>query len=365
MAVPTREQIAAAEAEVRTLAQAGQRDKARDRLIELTVACAQGGDLNSANRLRDLLYEVDPMALREIIRVNEVIEQAMSSSVNEGFKLAWSGLQEALTQEEFLGLYHALETHEVGQGKAVVQMGSRLDAIFFVNKGNLNVVCRIGDKNVACTVLEAGSVCGENCFQPSLWTVALVTLSPANLGVLRLERLTELEGRFPGIESKLNSYYDRHNDLPRLLREQGVDRRRHARFRADSKVSFQVLDKEGKPDERSFKGELFSISQGGLAYLLRIVKRENRRTLFGRRLLVTVLQQGSDLRFTGTVVAVTLHDPQEHDYSIHLAFVQPVAEELIRPLILPDLEPLEPLEELPDEEEQGPAAEGPAPAAEA
>lgn len=359
MAAPTREKIAAAEAEIKALAQGGQRDKARDMLIDLTVACAQGGDLGSANRLRDLLYEVDPMALREIIKVNEIIEQAMSSSVNEGFKLAWPELQQILTQEEFLALYHALETHEVGEGKAVVQAGSRLDALFFVTKGNLNVVCRSGDKNYGCKGLEAGSLYGENFFQPSLWTVALVTQSSATLGVLRLERLNELEASYPGLESKLHSYYDRQHDLPRLLQDQELNRRRHPRFRADTKVSFQILDKDGRPDERAFKGELHSIGQGGLAFLLRIVKRENRRSLFGRRLLVKVLQEGTDLSFTGTVVAVTLHDAQEHDYSIHLAFAQPVSEELINPLILPDLEPLEEHEE--DEEDEAPPPEGPQP----
>lgn len=352
MAAPTRERIAASEAEIMALAKAGQRDQARDKLIELTVACAQGGDLNNANRLRDLLYEVDPMALREIIKVNEAIEQAMTSSVDENFNLAWAGLRQALTRDEFLGLYHALESHEVAQGKAVVQTGSRLDAIFFVNKGNLNVICRSGDKNLAVKVLEPGAMLGENCFEPSLWTVALVTLSPASLGVLRLQSLADLETRFPGIESKLKIYHDKRHDLPGLLREQNIERRRFPRFRADSKVTFRVLNKEGKPDERSFKGDLHSISQGGLAYLLRIVKKENRRMLFGRRVEVTVLRQGGDLSFTGTVVAVTLHDPQEHDYAIHLAFDQPVAEDLIKPLILPDLEPLEE-----HHEEEGPAPE--------
>jgi hypothetical protein len=64
--------------------------------------------------------------------------------------------------------------------------------------------------------------------------------------------------------------------------------------------------------------------------------------LLGRRLLVKVPQENGNLKFTGTVVAVTLHNPREHDYSVHLAFDQPVSEELIRPLILPDPEtPLE------------------------
>jgi hypothetical protein len=357
MAAPTREKIKASEAEIFALAKAGQREKARDQLIELTVACAQGGDLNSANRLRDLLYEVDPMALREIIKVNELIEQAMSGSVDENFNLAWAGLRQVLTHEEFLGLYHALEALDVPHGKTVVQIGSRLDAIFLVNKGNLNVVCRIGEKNVVCKVLEPGSLISENCFQPSLWTVALITLSPASLGVLRLERLVELEGRFPGIESKLRNYNDKINDVPRLLQEHNINRRRFTRFRADSKISFQVLDKDGKPDERAFKGDLHSIAQGGLAFLLRIVKKENRRMIFGRRLLIGVPLATGALNFTGTVVAVTLHDPQEHDYSIHVAFDQPMQEDRIRSLILPDLEPLKEYQA----EEQEPAADSDTP----
>jgi hypothetical protein len=341
MVAPTQEKIAASETEIMALANAGQREEARDMLIELTVACAQGGDLNNAQRLRDLLYKVDPMALTEIIKVNELIEEAMNSSVNENFNLAWDSLRQIFTQEEFLGLYHSLEMHEVGQGKVVAQIGSRLDAIIFVNEGNLNVVCRAGDKNIACKVLEPGSMFGENCFQPSLWTAALVTRSPANLGVLRERRLTELEGRIPGIESKLSSYYEKLNDLPTILAEQEVDRRRYARFRADSMVTFQILGKDGKTAERSYKGEVHNIARGGLAFLLRIAKRESRRMLFGRRVLVTVPPENGDLKFTGTVVAVTLHDPREHDYSVHLAFDQPVSEELIRPLILPDPEPLE------------------------
>jgi hypothetical protein len=340
MAAPTREKMAATEAEIKGLAQAGQRDKARDLLIELTVSCAQAGDLNNANRLRDLLYEIDPMALREIIKVNEIIEQAMSGSVDEGFNLAWAGLRQILTQEEFIGLYHSLETIEVEHNKVVVQPGSRLDAIYFINKGNLNVVCRSGDKNMVCKVLEPGDMISENCFEPSLWTVALVTLAPSQLGVLRREQLAGLEGRLPGLESKLRGYYDKVAELPRLIREQGIERRSFPRSRADCKLTFQVLDKDGKPDERAFKGDLHSIARGGLAYLLRIVKRENRRLLFGRKVLITILAESGPIKFTGTVVAVTLHDAQEHDYSIHVAFAQPVAEEVIRPMILPDLEPL-------------------------
>lgn len=364
MVAPTQEKIAASETEIMALASAGQREEARDKLIELTVSCAQGGDLSNAQRLRDLLYKVDPMALTEIIKVNELIEEAMNSSVNESFNLAWDGLRQTFTLEEFLGLYHSLEMHEVEQGKVVAQIGSKLDAIFFINEGSLKVVCRTGDKNIACKVLEPGSMFGENCFQPSLWTTALVTRSPVNIGVLRERQLTELEERIPGIESKLNSYYDKLNDLPIILKEQELDRRHYPRFRADNVVTFHVLGKDGKPAERSYKGEVHNIGQGGLAFLLRIAKRESRRMLFGRRLLVRVPQENGGLKFTGTVVAVTLYDPQEHDYSVHLAFDQPISEKLIHPLIVPDPEPPMEKHRHEAEEEKGHSADSEEPSGE-
>ncbi|MEJ2691348.1 MAG: hypothetical protein P8130_15680, partial [Deltaproteobacteria bacterium] len=97
-----------------------------------------------------------------------------------------------------------------------------------------------------------------------------------------------------------------------------------------------------------------NIGRGGLAFLIRIANREGRRMLFGRRLLVKVPQDNGDLNFVGTVVAVTLHNPREHDYSVHLAFDQPVSEELIRPLLLSDPTPsLEEEFQHVEEEEKG------------
>jgi CRP-like cAMP-binding protein len=199
MAAPTKDQLAAREGEVKVLVEQDKRDEAGDKLFELIVDCARGGDINNANRLRDMLYDVDPMALTSIIKANEIIDEAMSGAISEDFVQAWSGLHDALTGDEFMALYHSLEKHEVGGGKTVVKAGSRLDALFFVNKGNLSVICDCMGKDVEVKTLEPGTMIGENFFQPSIWTVSVVTITPVELFILRQKQLLALVEKFPGI----------------------------------------------------------------------------------------------------------------------------------------------------------------------
>ena len=345
MAAPSREQIAKLETRIQQLVDQDKKDDAGKLLFELIESCALGGDINNANRLRDWFYDVNPMALNEIIKLNEIIEEAMSGAVNDKFAIAWSGLREALNEEEFLALYHSLDEREVEANKVLVKAGSKLDAFFFITKGNVNVIAHCGEKNYAVKVLEPGTMIGENCFRSSYWTLSLVTLTPVTMSVLRLEQLNDLENRFPGFDGRLANYADRFENIPALLKENKLDRRVYKRTTVEYKIMFQAMGKDGKTDDRSFKGELDNISQGGLSFLIRIVNRDNRRMLFGRRLFISVQAEDGPFTFTGSVVAVTIQSFQDHDYAIHIAFDKPVAEEVIAPL-LPKEEPED--EEIPD-----------------
>jgi len=345
MAAPSREILTAREAEIKTLVEQDKREEAGKILFDLIVSCVKGGDLKNAARLRDWFYEVNPMALSAIIKVNEMIEEAMSGSINEIFAQAWTGLKKILSDEEFSSLYHCLEEHSFEAGKQIVKAGSKLDALMFISLGNVNVNCLCGGKNETVKVLEPGMMISENCFEPSCWTTSLTALSPVTLSILRHEQLMELYDRFPGIDSKLTAYCEKFNDISRLLLEQGLNRRRHERFRIDQKITFQSVDRDGRAGERTYRGELDTLSRGGLSFVLRMVKRENRRMLFGRRLLVTLENEGEKVEFTGVVVAITIYDFQEHDYAVRIAFDKEVNEELVTALA----PPIDGEQEIPDE----------------
>ena len=173
----------------------------------------------------------------------------------------------------------------------------------------------------------------DNFFQPSVWTVNLMTMTQTTLFILREKQLTELESRHPGFENKLLACYKQFDNVPLSLREQNLHRRHSPRSSTGHKITFQAQTPDGSLDERSYRGELDNVSQGGLAFLLRIVNRDNRRMLFGRRLQITIVLDSEKMTLTGTVVAVTMHDLQTRDYAIHLAFDQQINKESVQALL--------------------------------
>jgi len=335
--------LAKREASIRALISAGEQDKAKTALFDLIVACAQDGDLDNANRLRDLLYEVDPMALKDIIRANELIEETLNGAVSDAFNRAWANLRELLTAEEFVALYHALAEHRIEADKPVVKAGSRFDALFLVTNGNISVTCSCGGKIVELAALEPGAAVEGNCFSPSVWTYSLTCLSPVTLHVLRRQQFVALLEKHPGLEVKLHSLCRPFDTIWQQLREKEAERRAFRRIQAHHRVTFQLLKEDDSRDNRLFRGELINIGRSGLAFILRIGKRKNRQALFGRRLSVTVDPEGRKAVFIGTVVAVSAYDLQNHDYAVHVHFADPVGSAVLQPLLPP----------VPEEEQTG------------
>jgi hypothetical protein len=78
-------------------------------IFDLIERCVQEKDFAEAETLRDRIYDVDPMALNEIIRSGEIIEEAKSESIDEGHRNIWSKLYSTLTTEEANALYFAMK----------------------------------------------------------------------------------------------------------------------------------------------------------------------------------------------------------------------------------------------------------------
>jgi len=329
MATPVKIDLAEQEAKIKQLVDQGQREEAGKELFTLIVSCVQSGDINNACRLREFFSTVNPMAIQEVIKVNEIVDQALRETVDDTFSNIWAGLREALNEEEFLALYHALQTKTAEPDKLILRIGSKLDGLLFLTEGTISVVCFCGEKNYQVKLMEPGSMIGESCFRASVWTVSLVTKTPVTMSILPYEQLTNLVNRFPGFEARLFNFASQFDDLPAVLKEKHLDRRRFERFTVEFKIQFQEIDKDGKAAGPLSKGLLDNISQGGVSFLLRIGSRDKRRLFFDRRLLISVQMEEGKIQFTGTVRAVTSHSLRDHDYAIHIAFDKEIPREKI------------------------------------
>ncbi len=327
--------IANKEANIFRMAAQGKTEEAKQALFDLVVSCARNRDFATAERLRERIYEIDPMALTEIIRSGEIIEQEKTGAISRDQLQTWSRLLDKLTPEEFSAIYHELERRMYQPEEVIVNQGDRNDELFFIDHGSVKVSYTRGEREIFVTSLNAGEIAGENFFNPSFWTISLTALTPARISVLKQGSFARWHSEYPGLESKLRDFYERCNNIQDLLQKKGLDRRRHERYQLSRKVQIQMVDAAGKPIGRGFRGELADISRGGLSFLVRISKKENTRLLLGRNMRVTipVAADPDQLHVDGIAIGVAPFHLLESDFSVHIKFNEPLAQDILQTIL--------------------------------
>lgn len=308
------------EEQIFQLAAAGNTEVAKKQLFDLVLSCARKKDFANAERLRERIYEIDPMALMEIIQSGEIIEQEKSESISENDLEIWTNLRRALAGDEFNSLYYSMEEKTYKPEETIVSQGTKNDELFFINMGGVRVSYMGGEKELFLKNLHAGQMAGENFFNASVWTVSLTAMQLTKILVLKRDKLNELEKKNPGIESKLRDYYNRTADIHKMLQAKGMDRRVHDRHKLERRIQLQVVDDKDRILS-SFRGEMTDISQGGLSFIVRITKKENSRLLLGRNIKIGIPVAGrSDKVLRGTIIGVQSFDLIMSDYSVHVKF---------------------------------------------
>ena len=114
----------------------------------------------------------------------------------------------------------------------------------------------------------------------------------------------------------------------------GRDRRVFARTRIYGKVETMILDREGKETGIGAKGELFDISAGGMSFFLRISQRKNVRSLYGRRIQMTLPSiGGSVVRLAGIILAIRSQPVVGNEYTVHVRFSKVLEPNVLRDLV--------------------------------
>ncbi|MEW6520476.1 MAG: cyclic nucleotide-binding domain-containing protein [Thermodesulfobacteriota bacterium] len=308
------------EEQIFQLAAQGDTTAAKTQLFELVVACAKKKDFYNAERLRERMYEIDPMALLEIIQSGDIIEQEKKGAISRDHVEIWTNLLQSLSSEEFNAIYHEMEERTYQPEEIIVAQGAKNDELFFITHGSVRVTYAGGGKEFFFKNMGKGEIVGENFFNPSVWTVSLTARQQTGISVLKLASLARLEQKIPGIESKLIDFYNRSSDIYAEMKKKGMDRRVHERYRKEGKIQLLIVDDKEKVLS-AFKGDLTDISLGGLSFYVRITNKENVRLLLGRNIKVIIpVTNLPEAVLRGMVLGVQASDLVNSDYSVHVKF---------------------------------------------
>jgi len=300
-------------------------------MFDMIVKYSKEKDFEKADTLRDRLMEVNPMALTEIVKAGEIIDEAKSASIDQAHLETWAALYKILTQEETTTLFFAMKSAVFDAKHYIFRQGELDSRLYFISKGQLHLVFNQGDEEILIKELNPGDVMGEETFfNLTLCTSSAITVSEVELYYLEKDILTKWEKRALGIESKLRDYCLKLPKISKLLKEKGLDRRSHKRIEVMSKVSIQPLDASDSPVGQSVVGTLADISQGGLSFYIKIPKENIHKMFMEQRLNMkfTLMTEGSQHKIdqNGTIVAAISHF---YEYSIHVRLDKILDEGLI------------------------------------
>ncbi len=325
------------EAQVDQLIKSGQSEAAVKLLSEMALTCAESRDFEKAEIFRDQLYEVDSMALKEIMKINSTIEMEKGKTLTSDFRQQWSAFYESLTADEANAFFLALKEETVHDEQVVLQQGDANECLYLVNQGKLKVIHERGDKQWLIHTLSPGDIFGEDTFfSINVCTVSIKALSTVKLSYLQRDQLEGITIQYPQLEDKLKEICGTGEKIFNWLKQKGIDRREFKRYVYQTKAWFQVLSTGQKNDlSDSITAELWDVSRSGICIYFHSQDREYVRNLVGRTLGINIIfdltHKLKDLSLTGTVQGVQSHPKNE--YSLHIKLRQNLSEKAMAAII--------------------------------
>jgi hypothetical protein len=308
---------------INELVKGGNIEAAVKALYEAIVSAAQKGEFGRAELLRERLYEVDAMALTEIVKSGEIIEQEKSRSINLNHREVWSALYGKLTQAEANAFFYALEERQIDTDQTAIIQGHVPEGLLFINRGRAKIVWKDGATEVFLKTLNAGDVAGHDTFfEISVATTSLIALTPLNYSLLSKENTRSWEQSEPNLLYRLKEYCRQLERPCDLVKKKGVERRKHQRLKLSGKIKVQILNSTGTALGNPFKGDLLNISEGGLGFQIMVSNQKAAAMLLGRELQLTFLVEKDTIAYrcevSGTVTSVT--DLLLNEFGIHVRF---------------------------------------------
>lgn len=313
----------------------GETEKGKQFLVAMITERARQRKFDEADKLHKLLMDCFPMALPEIIRTAEIIENEKTAAIGKSQLAVWSSLLKVIDLHEFIALYHCMEHRRFAQGEMIVKQGSQNSDLYFIHSGRVELFFKEKGAKIPLKTMGAGEILGAGTFfEASVWTINALSMG-TEVSALKVEAIQQLQKDFPGIDSKLNDFCARFTVSPASFGITGRERRMYARSRISGVVKMILFDKEGKDSGVAAKGDLFDISAGGVSFFLRISKKNNARLLLGRAVGLTIASvPGSRFNIGGVVKAVRSQPIVGNEYAVSVQFGRELAQKELKNLIL-------------------------------
>lgn len=311
---------------VETYRREGNTKEAISSLLFLITKYAQKHEFATAESLREKIISLDPMALSEAIRAQEIIDTAHLKTSDRGLMEIWSDLYDQLTVDEANALFN--ETHEVTfrPGQKIFEQGVRSHNLYFINSGQAKHLFTQGDREMFIKRVGPGNVAGEDTFfDASQSTSTLVAIDRVKASFISNEALKNWLTIVPQLEVKLKTFCAKEEKINDLLKRNALDRRTQRRVVFPGRVLIKVVDYSGTPVGNTMQGKIGDVSIGGASFFIRAADREQAQMLLGNKLHLRFNMPPNMVEFerVGLALGVKHHDNAANSleqYSVHIKF---------------------------------------------
>jgi CRP-like cAMP-binding protein len=320
---------------INALLKSGDIEQAGDFIYKESIKAAQQKDFHSAESLRDRLIEINPMALKDAIDLGEMIDAEKERNMETQYLQIWKNLQEKLAKVEVNELFNSLRKEYFPKDSIIVHSGEIDDSLYFLNSGYIGLSSVSGKNETFLKRMQPGELLGgEHFFSVSVWTVTLKALTEVEVQVLSRDIFEKITEMHPHIETVLREHYAKQENINTLLEMAGDDRRETPRYPVTLFIRNMLLDPYGDREKKTFTGELMDISEGGLAFVVRISRKDNAKLLLGRQ-VVTIIPLGrqKEIQCQGVIVGVRLFKNDINNFSVHVRLFKKLEQTALKQLV--------------------------------
>lgn len=295
--------------------------------------CVDGGDLATAESLREVLMQADTMALSEIVASAELIEEAKLARIEKAHLQIWNELYDTFTSEEKTLFFYSLVKKTLPPKSILIRQGSLNDSLFLLEQGHLAAIFTKEKKNrLVLQVGKGGFVGDDTFFGMSICTSSVVAQSEVVVRILKKNSIHEWDEKAPGLYAKLESFcrkYDRYEEAYQLKRQEDS---RFKRVSVHGQVCADILSSAMKQTGHRFKAAIADVSRSGACFFIKSSQKEAAAALVAKplQMIFSIAKKGGDpVEFMARGRVVKVKFQLENDYSVHVEFSSPLGKEKI------------------------------------